>query len=100
MRLSIEFDEGRCAMLIKEPIAVYLEEKQLEALKVMAASQKISLDELVRKGVARLLEETSIEDDPLWNIVGMFDSGLGDLAENHDKYLVEAYSDTHEPDKK
>jgi len=32
---------------------------------------------------------TAVEDDPLWAIVGMFDSQVGDLAINHDKYLAE-----------
>jgi hypothetical protein len=29
-----------------------------------------------------------VEEDPLWNIIGSFDSGLGDLAEKHDEYLA------------
>ncbi len=33
------------------------------------------------------LKET-VESNPLWQMVGMFDSGLGDLAVNHDKYLA------------
>ena len=36
-------------------------------------------------------------DDPLWNIVGIVkDDGPTDAAVNHDKYLAEAYADTHE----
>ena len=45
--------------------------------------------ELVRRAVDRLLEETPIEDDPLWSIVGIGESGLGDLATEHDRYLEE-----------
>ncbi len=87
-------------MLIKEPIAVYLEQEKYEALKVLAETRQVSVYELVRVGVDRLLiEESPIEDDPLWKIIGIGDSGLGDLAENHDKYLAEIYSDTHEPEK-
>ena len=95
--------KGDKAMLIKEPIAVYLEQDKYEALKTLAETRHISLDELIREGVERLLDETPdetpIEEDPLWNIIGIGDSGLGDLAENHDKYLAEIYSDTHEPPK-
>jgi hypothetical protein len=37
------------------------------------------------------------ENDPLWQIVGMVSSeGQGDVAENHDNYLAEAYLNTHE----
>ncbi len=32
------------------------------------------------------------EDDPLLGIIGMFDSGIDDLAENHHKYLAEFYA--------
>jgi|SRR5579883_1426834 hypothetical protein len=36
-------------------------------------------------------------DDSLWNIVGIAASnGPGDVAENHDRYLADAYADTHE----
>lgn len=79
-------------MLIKEPIAVYLEQEKYEALKSLAETRHVSVNELVREGVDRLLvEETPVEDDPLWNIVGMFESDVDDLAENHDKYLAEIY---------
>lgn len=37
------------------------------------------------------------EDDPLWDIVGMGTSrGAGDISENKQRYLAEAYADTHE----
>ncbi|GEM_PF-1170053 len=37
------------------------------------------------------------KDDPLWNIVGIFkdDGGPTDVSANIDKYLADAYSDTH-----
>jgi excisionase family DNA binding protein len=38
-------------------------------------------------------------DDPIWDIVGIADSGPGgptDVSENKDKYLAEAYADLHE----
>jgi hypothetical protein len=36
-------------------------------------------------------------DDPLWEIVGMFNSdGPTDVASNKHKYLAEAYADLHE----
>ena len=37
------------------------------------------------------------ESDALLGLIGMFDSGLTDMAVNHDKYLVEAYEDLHLP---
>jgi hypothetical protein len=32
------------------------------------------------------------EDDPAMQIIGLFDSGIDDLAENHDKYLEDFYA--------
>ena len=49
----------------------------------------MSVAELIRQGVDRLLDELPPEEDPLSDIIGMFDSGLGDLAEKHDEYLAQ-----------
>jgi excisionase family DNA binding protein len=35
-------------------------------------------------------------DSPLWDLVGIIENGPPDLAENHDKYLAEAYGDLHD----
>jgi hypothetical protein len=42
----------------------------------------------MRQGVDRLLADMPADEDPLLDIVGQFDSGLGDLAERHDAYLA------------
>jgi hypothetical protein len=44
---------------------------------------------LVRQGVDLLLEGLPPDEDPLLDIVGLFDSGRGDLAEKHDAILEE-----------
>ncbi len=37
------------------------------------------------------------DDDPIWDIVGMAHAdGPGNVADNVDRYLAEAYADTHE----
>jgi hypothetical protein len=54
----------------------------------LARRRKVPVAELVRQGVDKLLAEVPIEDDPLWDFVGMGDSGIGDLAEKHDEYIV------------
>jgi len=76
------------ATLTKKPIQVYLRPEQLEALRYLSQRRKVPVAELVRQGVDRLLAEVPPEEDPLLNIIGMFDSGLGDLAEKHDEYIV------------
>lgn len=36
------------------------------------------------------------KDDPIFNLVGIGNSGLGDVAANKHKYLADAYADLHE----
>lgn len=36
------------------------------------------------------------KDDPIWNLQRIGSSGLTDVSENTDKYLAEAYLDTHD----
>ena len=36
------------------------------------------------------------KEDPIWNLQGIGRSGLTDVSENVDKYLAEAYIDTHD----
>jgi excisionase family DNA binding protein len=35
-------------------------------------------------------------ESPLWGIIGIIHDGPSDLAENHDAYLAEVYSDLHD----
>jgi hypothetical protein len=83
------------ATMIKRPIQVYLRPEQLEALRALARRRKTPVAELVRQGVDRVLAEVRPEEDPLWEIVGIADSGLTDLAEKHDDYLARWYFEDH-----
>lgn len=74
--------------LKKKPLQVYLREDQLEALHMIAERRGESMAALVREGVDMLLDELPVEEDPLLDIVGLYDSGIGDLAEKHDEHLV------------
>lgn len=48
-------------------------------------------------GRPRPRPEVFTKDDPLWEIVGSIqDEGPTDVSSNVDKYLAEAYLDTHE----
>ncbi len=76
--------------LTKKPLQVYLRQEQLDALRGLSEKQHVSLAELVRQAVDRLLAETPVEEDPLWDIVGLGASGVGNIAEAHDQYLAEA----------
>lgn len=83
----------------KKPLQIYLRQDQLEALRTVAERRGESIAALVREGVDLLLEGLPPEEDPLLDLVGLFDSGAGDLAERHDQYLAELITKEgeHEP---
>ena len=76
------------AAVEKRPLQIYLRADQLEALRALARRRGGSMAELVREGVDQVLDETTPEEDPLMGIVGIFDSGLDDLAQKHDEHLA------------
>lgn len=73
----------------KKPMQVYLREEQVEALRSAAKRRGESMAALIREGVDRVLQGLPTEEDPLLDIIGLFDSGRGDLAERHDEVLTE-----------
>lgn len=75
--------------MTKKPLQVYLEFDQDQALRSLAQRQQVSIAELIRRSVDLFLAELPVEDDPAMRIVGLGHSGIGDLARNHDEYLVE-----------
>lgn len=72
----------------KKPIQVYLEPEQLHSLRALAKRRGVSMGELIRQGVNTVLNEVPLEEDPLWNIIGIVDNAPPDLAERHDEYIV------------
>lgn len=73
---------------MKKSIQVHLRPEQLEALRALARQRQLTVAELVRQGIDRFLADVPTEADPLWNIVGLVDTGPKDLAEKHDDYIV------------
>ena len=76
---------------------VQLTEEQLAALKRLAGRRGVSISELVRQGVDAILRGPQAEQERLRReraraAAGRFRSGLGDLAEAHDRYLAEDLS--------
>ncbi len=76
-----------CA-LTKKPLQVYLDVDQEQALRALAQRLQVPMAELVRRSVSLFLAELPVEDDPAMRIVGL-GSGPSDLAEHHDRYLIE-----------
>ena len=74
----------------KIPMQIYLREDQIETLRVISKRRGESMAALIREGVDMLMDELPPEEDPLLDIIGLYDSGTGDLAEKHDEYLARA----------
>ncbi len=73
----------------KKPLQVYLRTDQIDALRALAKRRGESMAGLIRIGVDKLLHEVPPEEDPLLEVVGIYDSGIGDLSEKHDEYIVQ-----------
>ncbi|MEA1977095.1 MAG: CopG family transcriptional regulator [Chloroflexota bacterium] len=73
----------------KKPLQVYLRADQLDALRALAKRRGESMAGLIRVGVDNLLQEVPPEEDPLLEVIGLFDSGIGDLSEKHDEYIAQ-----------
>lgn len=77
---------------VREPIQVYLAPRERAALDRLARELGVSRAEVLRRGLEALGEPSRSPDyDPLDELIGAFDTpgAPADLAEQHDKYLVE-----------
>ncbi len=71
-------------------IQVYLDSDLREKLETLASRLNMSKSELIRRSIRRFIqEEKADEKEPLLGIVGLGQSGIDDVSEKHDKYLVE-----------
>ena len=76
---------------------IQLTEEQYRALRELARDTSVSMAEIIRESVELYLRQSnlqSIEEKRrrALEVGGQFGSGLGDLAEQHDRYLDEAYT--------
>lgn len=77
------------ALRERKPLQVYLDPEQDRALRVLAQRQKVSLAELIRRGVDRYLAEAlPPERDPSLKLIGLGSSGRDDLSVRHDEVLA------------
>jgi hypothetical protein len=72
----------------KRPVQVYLRPDQIRSLRILSKERGVSMAELIRQGVDQVLREVPLEEDPLWDIIGIVESAPTDLAEKHDEYLA------------
>ncbi len=77
---------------------IQITEEHARQLKILAAREKKSVAEIIREAIdLRLQKQTSIDETTLRHhaieLAGKYHSGVDDLSENHDRYLVEAFSE-------
>ena len=73
---------------------IQLTEEQVMALKTLAEIKKLSVAELIRQSVDRLIASAALVSDDekrrrAMAAAGRFRSEVGDISINHDKYLAE-----------
>jgi hypothetical protein len=73
---------------------IQLTEDQMTALEDLAKRRHLSLSDLIREGVDRLLRSVATPSNAerrqrALSVAGRFRSGLGDLSRRHDVYLTE-----------
>lgn len=75
---------------------IQLSEEQASMVKALSAEKGISVSEVIRRAID-LMDNYSMGGDSrtrrelALEIVGKFSSGKGDVSENHDEYLTEAF---------
>ena len=77
---------------VREPIQVYLTRRERAALERLARRMGVSRSEVLRRGLAAIGHgNVDPGSDPMDGMVGAFDdAGPQDLAEGHDRYLLQA----------
>ncbi len=77
--------------MIRTP--VQLTEYQAHELKELSRQQGVSMAELIRQAVERLIDQSKSEE--AWRrasaLVGRYESDLSDIAVRHDEYLAEDF---------
>ena len=76
---------------------IQLTDEQYRALRELARDSSVSMAEIIRESVELYLRQNNFQSMEekrrrALEVGGQFGSGLGDLAEQHDRYLDEAYT--------
>lgn len=74
--------------LKKKPIQIYIDAGQDSILDALSKRRGISKAAIIRESIEKMLREIPVEEDPAMELMGMGSSGKGNMAEQHDQYLV------------
>ena len=78
------------AMQAMQRTQIYLDPELSQALDRLAHQRGTSRSSLIRLAARRFIaEEEAPEEDPIFGIIGIGRSGLSDVSERHDDYLIE-----------
>ena len=72
----------------KKPIQIYIDVGQDTLLDALSRRRGISKAAMIRESIEKMLREIPVEEDPAMELMGMGGSGKGDMAEQHDRYLI------------
>jgi hypothetical protein len=77
---------------------IQLTETQVQTLKRIASSQRVSVARLIREAVDTMIKSGPLIDSEesykrAMDIVGKFRSGKHDVSKKHDDYLLDAYGE-------
>jgi hypothetical protein len=76
---------------------VQLTDEQYNALKELSQHNKESIAAIIRKAIDKLLLTRKPDRNALYrqakSIVGKYNSGIGDISVEHDRYLDEAFKE-------
>jgi Arc/MetJ-type ribon-helix-helix transcriptional regulator len=76
---------------------IQLTDEQYKALREFARDRRASMAEIIRESVELYLRQSDFQSSEekrrrALEVCGQFGSGLSDLAEQHDRYVDEAFS--------
>jgi hypothetical protein len=75
---------------------IQLTEDQARALKALAAQKGVSMPELIRQAVERIIDESDDRERRrrALELLGKYRDPATDVARNHDRYLDEIYGES------
>ena len=74
--------------LKKKPIQIYIEPQQNNILEGLSKKKRVSKAEIIRESLEKYFKGLPVEEDPALGLIGLGNSGKGDLSDQHDRYLV------------
>ena len=87
---NVYISKGVLPMAVAEKrTQIYFPRDLYRKIEGIARARSKSVAAIIREAVEQYLntEEPDWENDPFFNLVGLTETGKGDLAEDHDKYL-------------